>query len=289
MDRRRFMQRALVAPSFLLGTWMPAVAQIADPPVRRLLRFTLTFVNPLNSALENQRFWCYLPASATSSQRLRGVRVSMAHRLHDDALGHRILELSFDRFPALGQKIVTVTAEVELDARVQPLILSDPSAWLAAERFIESDHPHIRKLASELRRATNTDTAFAIYEWVRDNTTYAGYLAEDLGALHAMLNRSGDCTEFSNLVVALARANGIAARMVGGYVVDRDLAPLARDYHNWAEIYLEGGWRLIDAQKQNWLEPSNQYVTFRIYRDVPINPVGLSHRYRLAGDLQLTF
>lgn len=289
MDRRRFLQSLLVVPVAGLGALAPAVTQAADTVVRRRLRFTLTFSNPLNSALEHQRFWCYLPASTTPTQRLRGVQVSTAYQLHDDALGHRILELSFDHLPALAQKIVTVTAEVELDAKAQPQALSDTSAWLAAERFIESDDPRIRTLATELRRATAMDTTRAIYEWVQGNIRYAGYLAEDLGALQTLLVRSGDCTEYADLVVALARANQIPARMIGGYVADHDLVPRPQDYHNWAEVYLEGAWRVVDAQKGNWLEPIRQYVTFRIHRDTVINQVGLAHRYRIQGDLQVAF
>lgn len=287
MNRRDFVRHLALTPVFGFGAQVLAAA--ADAVAHRRLRFTLTFSNPLDRALETQRFWCYLPANIPPAQRLRTVQVSMTHRLHDDVLGHRILELSFDRFPAFAQKVVTVTAEVELASTPQPQILSEPSAWLTSERFIESDDPRIRSLATELRRATHWDTARAIYQWVRGNLSYAGYIAQDLGALQAVLQRRGDCTEYADLVVALARASGMPARMVGGYVVDHDLAPRPQDYHNWAEVYLDGAWRLIDAQKENWLEPIDQYVALRIYRDAPTNPVGLAHRYRLQDDLRVTF
>ena len=175
------------------------------------------------------------------------------------------------------------------DTTTQPQLLGDSSTWLAAERFIESDDLRIRALASELHRSMKMDTARTIYEWVQSNMTYTGYLAEDLGALQALLHRRGDCTEYADLVVALARANGIPARMIGGYVVDRDLAPRPQDYHNWAEVYLEGAWRLVDAQKGNWLEPVNQYVAYRVYRDAPLNLIGLAHRYRLQWNFKVTF
>ena len=213
----------------------------------------------------------------------------MAHRLHEDALGHRILELSFDSFPPLSQKVVTFTAEVELQALAPPQALPDPAVWLAAERLIESDEPRIRTLANELRRSRPMDTARAIFEWVQRNLSYGGYLADDMGALQALLQRRGDCTEYADLAVALARASGLPARMLGGYVADRDLAPRPQDYHNWAEVYLDGAWRLVDAQKGNWLEPVGHYVAVRIYRDVPVNPLGLASRYRIQGDMQVSF
>lgn len=289
VGRRAFLQCLVASPVAGFYGLSADLAQAAESVVRRRLRFTLTFINPLDRALGNQGFWCYLPASITASQSLRRVQVSMPHRLHDDVLGHRILDLAFDHFPALAQKVVTIIADVEMDQKRRVEILTDAKQWLQEERFIESDDSQIRALAAQLRRSTQTDTTRAIYEWIQGNVRYAGYLPEDLGALQALQHLKGDCTEFAYLVVALARANGIPARMVGGYVADRDIAPRPQDYHNWAEVYLEGVWSLVDAQKGNWLEPDDQYVAFRIYRDVSINLVGLAHRYRVQGDLQLTF
>jgi transglutaminase-like putative cysteine protease len=116
--------------------------------------------------------------------------------------------------------------------------------------------------------------------------SYAGYLADDYGALYALTNRRGDCTEYAYLATALARASSIPARMVGGYVTDRDITPRAGDYHNWAELYIDGSWRLLDAQKGNWLQPIDQYVAFRYHRVEMPNPLGTAHRFRIEGGLR---
>lgn len=213
----------------------------------------------------------------------------MAHQITSDEVGHKILELSFNEFPAFSQKIVSVTTEVEYKSKSTTQLSVDLNAWLVPERFIESDHESIRALASSLQKSTKIKTAQSIFEWVRDNITYAGYIPEDLGALRALQHRSGDCTEYADLVVALARASGLAARMVGGYVVEHDAAPRPEDYHNWAEIYLDDSWRLVDSQKSSWMESKSQYIVFRIYRDVPTNLVAQAHRYRLKGDLHVAF
>lgn len=289
MDRRRFVTHALMLPA-CVAIAAPAAGQDQVPQQRRL-RFTIGFTNPLAHALERQSFACYLPASLAPGQVLRGVEVSMAHRVQSDAVGHRILALEFDQFPALGKKIVSVSCTVDAQAQAenrQEALLAR-SAWLQPERFIESDAGEIRALAASLRRQDDLASARAIYDWVKDNLAYAGYVAQDLGARHALLNRRGDCTEYADLVVALARANGIPGRMVGGYVTDRDSAPRPQEYHNWAELYLDGAWRLVDAQKENWLAPHDQYIAFRIYRDTPGNAVGSAHRYRLQGQLQVAF
>lgn len=284
MDRRRFLGCIASAVA-----WPQAALAAA---ASRRLRFTLTFSNPLDRPLERQAFWCYLPASLAPSQRLQGMRVSMPHAVHSDPLGHQVLALAFEHFPALAQKTVTLNAEVELapeGAAGTGNALAGREAWLGAERYIESDDAGIRALAAELRRPAQLGTARAIYDWVRTNLHYAGYLADDFGAVHALLNRRGDCTEYADLVVALARANGIPARMAGGYVAGRDAAPRAQDYHNWAQLYLDGTWRTVDAQKESWLAPENDYIVFRLYRDTPTNPVGSAHRYRIEGDLRVGF
>jgi hypothetical protein len=293
MERRRFLECAAVASCVSALLPMPALA--GPDAVSRRLRFTLTFTNPLDRSLDGQSFWCYLPANLARAQRLREVQVSVAHSVQGDVHGHRILALSFDRFAPLAQKVVTVITEVELAAEPEDdgltAVQNSPggSAWLSAERYIELDAPEIRALAALLRRETELASARAIYEWVRDNLSYAGYLADDFGALYALINRRGDCTEYADLVVALARAVGIPARMVGGYVTDRDAAPKPQDYHNWAQLYLGGAWRTVDAQKETWLASSAQYVVFRIYRDSASNPVGTAHRFRIDGDVTVSF
>lgn len=289
MDRRRFLGHALLLPACVAGAAGPQAQPQAQPPAQRRLRFGIAFSNPHAQALARQSFACYLPASLAPGQLLRDVQVSMPHRVQGDALGHRILELDFDGFPAFGKKIVSVNCTVEARPDDRQEALSTPAAWLQPERFIESDAAEIRALAATLRRPHERDGARAIYDWVKDNLGYAGYLPQDFGALHALQARRGDCTEYADLVVALARANGIPGRMVGGYVLDRDSAPKPQDYHNWAELYLDGAWRLVDAQKENWLAPQDQYIAFRIHRDTPLNAVGSAHRYQVQGQLQVAF
>ena len=260
-----------------------------EAAVLRRLRFTLTFGNPLSRDLRDQSFWCYLPASLAGQQQLLRAEVSATHEVADDAVGHRILHLSFEHFPAYAQKVVSLTTETLLQPASPVQALAIPAAWLAPERYIESDDPGIRTLASTLRQGGAVETARAIYEWVDAHLAYAGYIAEDLGAVYALTRRTGDCTEYADLVVALARASGIPARMIGGYVVDHDSAPRPEEYHNWAELHLDGRWRIVDAQKKAWLEGEGRYVAFRIYRDRATNAVASANRYRMQGELTVSY
>lgn len=276
---------------FVAGVCFPPIvtAKAGLAYIRRRMRYVYTFSNPHNHDLYKQFFWCYLPANISNCQRLCDVRSSIPYNLSDDLLGHNILEFSFDKFPALVRKIITITVEVEMDVQSDVQSDSTPEGWLSAERFIESDDFIIRTLASKLHRHSNYDTARAIFDWVRQNITYAGYLAEDIGAARALQQLRGDCTEYAYLVVALARANNIPARMIGGYVLENDGVVSSKDYHNWAEIFLGGKWRLVDAQKETWLVSSSNYIACRIYRDAVINSIGLAHKYKVSGDLNILF
>jgi transglutaminase-like putative cysteine protease len=255
---------------------------------QRQLRFTFGFSNSSGRHLRQIYFWCYLPAVMDGTQILSDIHVSRPFRLLEDAVGHRILELMFDDFEPYAQKVIAVTTEIECLAATKPRGRFLPDPWLGAERFIESNALPIRMLALELRAQAPLETTRAIYDWVRSNLMYTGYVAEDLGAAYALHHRRGDCTEYADLVVALTRANGIPARMIGGYVIDRDAAPKAQDYHNWAEVYVDGSWHVVDAQKENWFGFKDQYIAFRIYREVENNPIGTAHRFRVQGDIQVS-
>ncbi|HEC02609.1 MAG TPA: transglutaminase domain-containing protein, partial [Phycisphaerales bacterium] len=84
----------------------------------------------------------------------------------------------------------------------------------------------------------------AIYERVVDHMEYVVRGEDDKGALTALELGKGDCTEYSDLFVAICRAKGIPARVVTGYTVTTDVS---RAKHNWAEVYMQDrGWVPID-------------------------------------------
>lgn len=288
-SRRKFLLRLAGIPVLACAGRALAGNESGGEAYARRLRSTVRFENPRNRNLEDQRFWCYLPMNIAARQHVRQVDASMVHRVLDDELGHRVLEIGLGTVSPLAQKLVTITVDIDVEAQTRPQALPQPSDWLSAERFIESDDEGMREAARSLRRESDAKTASAIFEWVRSRMTYAGYVADDLGARYALVHGRGDCTEYADLVVALARANGIPARMVGGYVTTQDASVRATDYHNWAEVFLDGAWRIVDAQKGNWLPPFWQYIAYRIYRDTATNPVGLAHRYRLEGELLVSF
>ena len=292
-SRRAFVQACLLgvasaAIPLHIAHAMTSVEDASGNDLMRRLRFRIDFQNPLARSLLGQKFWFYLPLKS-ETQLLQSIKVSMVHRIQTDSLGHQILELFFDEVPRYFQMTVTLEVGIRFNQGQPSVALLENSDWLRSERLMEASSVQIAALAQQLRRGSDSQTLEAIYRWVSENIEYAGFIPEDLGALYALENRRGDCTEYAYLVAALARANSIPARVIGGYFADHDTAPKPQDYHNWAEVFVDGRWSIVDAQK-GYLYPSpGRYVAFRIHHQTPINDVGAAHRYRVGGQLQVGF
>lgn len=277
-------RRALLAAAAGLPIGVHAEEQGAVEAQTLRVRFSLGFVNPRGAALSQQRIWCYLPASLSPAQQLAHVTARPSMALHRDPVGHNYAAVEIATVPAHGRVYIAFDAQVRMADAGEPVAAAGD--WLKPERFIESDHPDVMALARRLRQPTEQATVEAIFDWVAAEVAHAGYLADDRGALYALAERRGDCTEHADLVVALARACRIPARMAGGYVVERDAVLNAVDYHNWAEVGLGGTWHVVDANRRELFPATHRYLRFRIYRDVPTNPLGLAHRHAVEGALQ---
>lgn len=298
MQRRAALSTVAAIAAVSVG-WSPAASRAEQAPsaagvpaqtpaqVARQLRFSAVLANPTAKALVDQTLWLYLPVKRTSTQDFVAVETAVPHALLTDGVGHSLIKISIAALPPFAQRPFLLNVRTLQYASPRATAADDLKDWLQAERFTEVSDSRVQARAQALKGNSAWQTARNIYEWVADNIAYAGYIADDLGALYALTELKGDCTEYAFLVVALARANQIPARMVGGYVADRDLAPRADEYHNWAELYVEGAWRLVDAQKRNWLLPCADYTAFRLFRGKAINAVGLAHRFAVDGDMQV--
>lgn len=257
--------------------------------VVRHLRMRWQLHNPQSFAVDGARFWAYLPMDHVE-QRLSSVRCSPPCQVSMDALGHQVLLAQTERLAAYA------TALIQVDMTVTKVGVTCDSArdtnsrsWLDSEPLVESDHEAIRAQAQRLRGGDELQTAWAIYRWVSTELHYEGYVAQDRGALYALTERRGDCTEYAALVVALMRANGVPARVMGGHVLERDGVLKAVDYHNWAEVLLQGRWQIVDAQKQAWLASRTHYFPFEIYARSVANALNGAHRYRVEEGLEVRF
>ena len=81
-------------------------------------------------------------------------------------------------------------------------------------------------------------------DWIESRFTYvSGSSDAETGALDSSVERRGVCRDYAHVMIALARAAHIPARMASAYALR--VAP--QDFHAVAEVYLDGDWHLVDA------------------------------------------
>ena len=134
-----------------------------------------------------------------------------------------------------------------------PLVTAEPSAYLAADDVVQSDHPEVTQLAKELSAGARDDTAVAkaAYEWVRDQVTHS-VDAQDprvtVTATEVLAARTGLCYAKSHLLAALLRAQGIPAGLCYQRLAD---GAGSHVLHGMVAVHLDGGWHRIDPRGNN--------------------------------------
>ena len=147
--------------------------------------------------------------------------------------------------------------------------------YLVAEPNIESESPKIIAVAASLKQKTDIETAIKTFEYVKSTITYERN--PPIGAEKVLETGVGKCMDYSDLFVALLRANNIPAKSMFGIVVDYSGDnPL----HAWSEVYLKKqGWIRFDATtthseitsvgKNYLMKISNKYVFLAEGRNDP--------------------
>lgn len=122
---------------------------------------------------------------------------------------------------------------------------SEPNAWL------QSDAPAIRRLAATAVGGASNDLQrmrrlrLFVSSYITGHGLDVGYAS----ALEVLDSREGDCTEYAVLLAALARAQGIPARVVSGMVYADRFAGGSRLFipHEWVQAWVNGHWQSFDA------------------------------------------
>jgi transglutaminase-like putative cysteine protease len=88
--------------------------------------------------------------------------------------------------------------------------------------------------------------ALAILDWLHQNVDYVHGVSDGTtGASATFIDRAGVCRDFTHLGLTLCRAAGIPARAVACYA----LALKPQDFHAVFEVFLDGGWWLVDPTR----------------------------------------
>ncbi len=178
--------------------------------------------------------------------------LSLKASINDEAM--TIRDVVADAFGQRVEYLDQRTAIIHISDQPAPKEGIDPERYRRATSTHPADHPRLQAIADEIRGQlgpTPDDRALAeaTLEFVAD---YIEVVPESPYSYHTtsvfdiLDNRTGDCTEHSQLFVTLARAAGLPAREVTGFVYGGDDRNPSLGGHAWAEVLIEGRWVGMD-------------------------------------------
>jgi transglutaminase-like putative cysteine protease len=127
--------------------------------------------------------------------------------------------------------------------------------YLESRRYIDSAHPAVAAFAAKHAAGANPlERGIALYYAVRDGIRYNPFLDfskdETFQASQCITSGEGFCIGKAALLAAVARADGIPARVGFADVKNHLTTPALRErmgsdlfiYHGYTELFLEGKW-----------------------------------------------
>jgi hypothetical protein len=234
--------------------------------IPKQIHLSFTLQNTTARIIEKAEFWTYAPVKQTATQKCAQIRSSHPYQIVTDDLGNQLLHFTFNDLPPYAAKIISIKTDLLLSNDYNPLPENQLQRYLGPEKYIESDDADINRLAQKLKVSDSLKTAQKIFHWVADNVRYTGYVRNARGARYALTHKKGDCTEFMDLFVALCRADQIPARGIGGYVLKYSAVIKPASFHNWAEFYDDGVWKVVDPQNNVFMQNHTDYIAMRIIK-----------------------
>lgn len=179
------------------------------------------------------------------------------------------------------------TAIIRIARQPAPLEDIEPTTFLRPTSSHPADHPRLKALIDEIKaplgpKVDDLRLAGAILDFVSgyiENVPESPYAYHTTSVFDILDNRTGDCTEHSQLFVTLAHAAGLPAREVSGFVYGGNHRTPSLGGHAWVEVLIDGQWIGMDptweeielnrshVQTQNTLVPSLAFevidITYR--------------------------
>lgn len=250
-------------------------------------RFQFTYTVQLPAISHEAKIWIPLAQTDSFQQILsRKVAAPSAFQILTDAdFGNEILFLQLA--PQQEEQIIEIKYDVlrkekspyqDKGKNIQKYLGSSPLIPVN-DRFSTLG----MAIVAERKAETPLAKARALYDYIIDNMRYAKQGTYGTGdANFACDSKSGNCTEFHSLFIALARSVDIPARFAVGASIPSDRNEGGIDgYHCWAEFYAEGKWWPVDISEANKYTPLATYyfghhpanrIELSTGRDLQVNP-----------------
>ncbi|MBI3755056.1 MAG: transglutaminase domain-containing protein [Deltaproteobacteria bacterium] len=215
-------------------------------------------------------------ASSTVNQDVKGYNLvynpkPASVETETDGFGNRFTKVTWlnvnDNVSVSGKFTVQMNISLKELTSTAPFPLKDinreAKRFLAATPLTQFDNAKIRGLADNLSKDAKTEeqAVIQILNWVVDNVRYTTNPPQ-YDALYTLETGTGNCQNFSHLSIALLRAIGIPARIVGGITLSKSwkvplkngslIQSIGQGGHAWFEVYYPDiGWIPYDAQQSH--------------------------------------
>lgn len=252
----------------------------AATQVLRYVRCSFQIKNVTDRLVPLAELWVAGPLEEAAGQKLVRVDTSYPCDVERDELGNRLLHFTFTNVPPYAVKIVNLDCHV----LVGPTPPSAPPSAISSrpDELMPFEDPEFKARKPTFPNAAPMEMGRAIFSWVREHLEPVAYDPDDRGALYALMSGKGDCTEYAALFAALCRAQGVPARVMGGYRVPANAVLDPRSYHNWAEFWAGDRWVLADPHAGTFDTNVHEYISFRVLGESN-TPLGKYPRFRVVG------
>lgn len=193
-----------------------------------------------------------IEAASAHDQQLIREKLSISpdlqlHRVEaDDGIGQRVWLHAETEFECTYEALVSVARmPVDMGVLNQSALQSLPGdtvKFLMPSRFCHPEQFH-DFTANTFDGLTGGAQISAMRDWIAANLSYVPGASDAQTTAHdTFKSREGVCRDYAHVLIAMARAVAIPARMVSAYAPDVD----PQDFHAVVEVYLDGAWHLVD-------------------------------------------
>ncbi len=175
-----------------------------------------------------------------------GSTTYLARISSEDAIGTRVWLSCDDRLSCRYSAEVEITRSREdisrMPADLVHTLPHEAVRYLMASRYCPSDEFQ-SFVAAEFGHVSGGAAIREMSDWIESSFIYSpGASGPSTTALETFVQRRGICRDFAHVLITLARAMGVPARMVSCY--GPDVRP--QDFHAVAQVWLGGRWHLVD-------------------------------------------
>ncbi len=168
---------------------------------------------------------------------------------------------------ALGVKLPAGESSFEYVIDQYPQLPGpEERTWLESTFVIDYTEPAFEPLRQELGARKTRTSRSELAGYVAGLVEASAERSWDIASVVAK-NRRGDCSEHAVLTAALARLQGIPARVVIGVVLVSDENQHGAFGHAWAEVREGGKWKVADAALFDMKRATIRYIPIGLLED----------------------